>query len=130
MLRSRDISKKNSFILFSLFILFFLGGCATAGKMGNGSEEQILRSRISFLENKIADLTNILQKEKEKKQEYYSFVIEIQTALRNAGFNPGLIDGKMGARTRMVLKEFQKANSLPESGQVDKQTWTLLRKYL
>lgn len=157
MLRSRGIFKRDSFILFSLFILFFLGGCATAGKTGDDYEKQILRSRISFLENKIADLTNILEKEKEKKQDsqemlgqqeqrirqkrvsispkagdkaYYSFVIKIQTALRNAGFNPGLIDGKMGARTRVVLKEFQKANSLPASGQVDKQTWTLLRKYL
>ena len=149
--------RKNNIIMFSLFILFFLGGCTTAGKRGDDYEKQILRKRISFLENKIADLTNILEKEKEKKQDlqemlgqqeqgirqkrvnispeagtkdYYYFVIKIQTALRNAGFNPGLIDGNMGTRTHVVLKEFQKANSLPVSGRVDKQTWTLLRKYL
>ena len=165
MLRKRNILKKNLYMLFSLFILFFLSGCVTAGKKQNDYENQILRNRISFLETKIADLTSLLKKEKEEKEDlqetlskqrqrienltrdleggkrervfpeskskaYYSFVIRIQTALKNAGFNPGLIDGKMGMLTRAALRDFQKANGLPENGQVDKQTWALLRKYL
>jgi peptidoglycan hydrolase-like protein with peptidoglycan-binding domain len=65
-----------------------------------------------------------------KRKTYYYFVIRIQTALKKAGFSPGLIDGSMGSRTRAAIKNFQKANGLPADGCVDKQTWTLLRKHL
>jgi murein L,D-transpeptidase YcbB/YkuD len=61
---------------------------------------------------------------------YYSFVIKIQVALKNAGFNPGSIDGRMGRQTTAALRRFQKANDLPADGRIDKQTWELLRNYL
>jgi len=99
---------------------------------------QDLLKTVGEQAERLKDLTKRLQEKKKqevvfpksKTKAYYSFVIRIQAALKNAGFDPGLIDGKMGNRTRAALKGFQKANGLTENGQVDKQTWILLRKYL
>jgi peptidoglycan hydrolase-like protein with peptidoglycan-binding domain len=38
---------------------------------------------------------------------------QIQSALRNAGYDPGPIDNVLGARTRAALTKYQKDNSLP-----------------
>ncbi|MCM8792068.1 MAG: peptidoglycan-binding protein, partial [Candidatus Omnitrophica bacterium] len=54
----------------------------------------------------------------------------IQIALKNAGYNPGEIDGKMGKQTRQAIRAFQKANGLVVDGKVGKRTWSLLREYL
>ncbi|MFA5388159.1 MAG: peptidoglycan-binding domain-containing protein [Candidatus Omnitrophota bacterium] len=55
---------------------------------------------------------------------------EIQTALKNAGFDPGSIDGKIGPRTRQAIKDFQKSKGLVPDGVVGPKTWTSLGKYL
>jgi len=54
---------------------------------------------------------------------------DIQTALKNAGFDPGPVDGKMGPRTRQAIKEFQKAKGLVPDGVVGPKTWGMLSKY-
>ena len=56
--------------------------------------------------------------------------IEIQTALKNAGYFQGSVDGKMGRKTRLAVKEFQKANNLHPDGRVGKNTWEVLKGYL
>lgn len=43
-------------------------------------------------------------------------VRSIQEALRKAGFDPGLIDGIAGARTKAAIQAFQKANGLKVDG--------------
>lgn len=55
---------------------------------------------------------------------------QIQTALYNAGYDPGPIDGKLGNKTRLAVKEFQKDNGLKPDGVVGNQTWSKLGKYL
>lgn len=57
-------------------------------------------------------------------------VKQIQTALKNAGFEPGPIDGKLGPRTKRAIKEFQKSKELTPDGVVGYKTWGELRKYL
>lgn len=57
-------------------------------------------------------------------------VRQIQTALYNAGYDPGPIDGKMGKKTKLAIKEFQKDNGLKPDGIVGNQTWSKLGKYL
>ena len=54
---------------------------------------------------------------------------DIQTALKNAGFYNGKIDGSKGRSTKKAIKEFQKANGLRADGVVGKKTWELLGKY-
>jgi len=55
---------------------------------------------------------------------------EIQTALTNSGFEPGVIDGKMGPKTKKAIREFQRANSLTADGTVGPKTWEKLKVYL
>ncbi|MFA4888898.1 MAG: peptidoglycan-binding domain-containing protein [Candidatus Omnitrophota bacterium] len=55
---------------------------------------------------------------------------QIQACLKKAGFYKGEIDGKMGTRTRLAIKEFQKAKKLNPDGVVGSKTWEALSQYL
>lgn len=48
-------------------------------------------------------------------------VRKLQSALMDAGFNPGAIDGSLGGRTFSAVKAYQQANGLP-SGQLTLET--------
>jgi len=52
---------------------------------------------------------------------------DVQLALQEAGFSPGLIDGRTGRRTRSALKAFQSAKGLKPTGEVNAQTWEALQ---
>ena len=56
--------------------------------------------------------------------------IEIQTALKNAGFYAGNIDGKIGPKSKKAIEDFQSANGLKVDGKVGSKTWEALGKYL
>lgn len=64
------------------------------------------------------------------KAEFRPTAKEIQTALKNAGFDPGSMDGKIGPRTRQAIKDFQKSKGLVPDGVVGPKTWASLSKYL
>ena len=55
---------------------------------------------------------------------------EIQTALKNAGFYTGMIDGKKGPLTKKAIEDFQRANNLEVDGKVGPKTWAILSKCL
>jgi len=50
----------------------------------------------------------------------------VQQKLKDAGYDPGNIDGKMGPRTQAALKQFQQAQNLPATGRLDSQTMAAL----
>lgn len=56
--------------------------------------------------------------------------IQIQKALKNAGFYKGAVDGKLGPQTKKALEAFQRENSLTADGVVGRKTWQDLQKYL
>lgn len=56
-------------------------------------------------------------------------VVDIQTALQNAGFSPGPIDGDFGIKTDQAVRYFQIDHHLQVDGIVGKDTWALLRNY-
>ena len=56
--------------------------------------------------------------------------LEIQTALKNANFYTGAVDGKIGPMTRKAIEAFQKANNLQADGKVGPKTWAALSQYL
>jgi len=123
-----------------------LSGCATFGKKKN-LEVQGLKDQVAALEtqlqNKDQEISSLRSELERIENERQSFAQEkniiepktrpnikqIQTALRNAGYNPGKVDGKMGKQTRDAIKAFQAANNLPADGVVGKKTWEILRKY-
>lgn len=53
-------------------------------------------------------------------------VRELQTLLRNNGFDPGPIDGIFGQRTQSAVIAFQRSRGLVPDGIVGVQTWTAL----
>jgi hypothetical protein len=61
---------------------------------------------------------------------YKPTAIEIQTALKNAGYYTGNVDGKIGPKSKKAIAEFQKANGLKTDGKVGSMTWEALSKYL
>ena len=55
---------------------------------------------------------------------------EIQRALKTAGFDPGPLDGQLGAKTKTAVRDFQTANGLEPDGRVGPRTWNKLEPYL
>jgi peptidoglycan hydrolase-like protein with peptidoglycan-binding domain len=55
---------------------------------------------------------------------------QLQKALKLAGVYEGKVDGKVGAKTRAAVVEFQRAHSLKADGIVGQKTWNELKTYL
>jgi len=139
--------KKVSVLLFFAILVISLSGCAT-GRKQKDLEMQGLRNQISVLETQletkdqeIESLKDTLNKagqveeipsKKRVVPEIKSrpSAKQIQMALRNAGYNPGSIDGRMGRQTKDAIKAFQKDNNLVADGKAGKETWNLLKEYL
>ena len=62
------------------------------------------------------DFESIKQKRSQNEME------TIQRKLKQEGFNPGTIDGRMGLNTMKALGKFQKKNGLPVTMQLDERT--------
>lgn len=138
-------------LILSVIFIVSLNGCATAPKpkdleiQGLRNQIQVLEAQLQSKDEEINSLRETLAKATEEKE---AKVIQaskkkvigevksrpttrhIQIALKNAGFEPGPIDGRMGRQTRDTIKAFQKANNLVVDGKVGKQTWALLKGYL
>lgn len=140
----------NIFVLFVLLISS--SGCASACKQKEmellGLKNQISAQEV-LLERKdqeIESLREALNKTTEEKAAQGSLELggkkvtgslnmhpsikQIQTALRNAGFDPGPVDGKMGKKTRQAVRSFQKAHGLKVDAKVGPKTWSALQEYL
>jgi len=59
-----------------------------------------------------------------------STVMDVQFALRNAGFDPGVIDGKLGEKSREQIAKFQTAKGLTVTRIINLETWSKLKEYL
>jgi peptidoglycan hydrolase-like protein with peptidoglycan-binding domain len=141
-----------------LLILLILAGfalpltsCATA-KKPKDLEMQGLRNQITVLETQLQakddeinslkeSLSKASQEETKANANLKSKKVvgevksrpnakQIQIALKNAGYDPGTIDGKMGRQTKEAIRAFQRANNLHADGKVGKNTWKLLGQYL
>jgi len=132
--------------LAAVVFVFSLSGCATMRK-NNDLEIQGLRNKTLALEAQLKEKDDELNslkeaaplkssedvnlntgKDSETKQQ--ANPKQIQTALKNAGYYQGTVDGKMGKKTRKAVRAFQKANNLPADGRVGKNTWEVLKDYL
>ena len=146
---------RRAIIFLILFVfLITLTGCATGGKQKD-LELQGLKNQISVLEaqiqskdeeiNSLREASTKAPAPAEEKTEAtkktgkkrligevksHPNVKQIQIALKNAGYNLGSLDGRMGKQTKEGIKAFQKANNLREDGKVGRKTWDLLKEYL
>lgn len=88
---------------------------------------------IGPVHNFINNLIQVNKAESEKQfiglvSRHNSRVEEIQQILKDADFDPGSVDGMMGAQTRGAIKEFQKANQIRPTGKIDSATWSALNR--
>ena len=121
----------------SLISGFILSGCATSGNIGAPDPEIArLQNKIDVLESELRQEqgNNLMLKEKIAELDKKPFKLptgkDIQTALKNAGFYKGDIDGQIGSKTKQAIKKFQGANGLNPDGAVGSRTWEKLEKYL
>jgi len=125
---------KKIFILLFLFILF---GCQR--KTPELSKQEPISPEVASLIN-TTNITIIDSNLTSNKEEPPVFLPpagpykptnkQIQTALKNAGFYNGSIDGVIGPKTLKAIKEFQEKNNLKVDGKVGPKTWALLSRYL
>jgi len=127
----------NIKIITLVIFILLLSGCVATQEIKE-AEIQRLQERISYLERQLKqkEEENIVLRKEFKRKEEERIVLkmpnakEIQTALKNAGFYDGEIDGVIGEKTKEAIKEFQKANGLDVDGVVGSRTWEKLRGYL
>lgn len=55
--------------------------------------------------------------------------VAIQKALKKAGYYQGVLDGKVGSKTKQALRNFQKDNGLTPDGVCGRQTWARLQSF-
>ena len=138
--------RKTVIISLLAIFVFSLSGCATVKRkdleiQGLKNNITVLNQQIQAKDEEINTLKDALSKAEAEKQALTTRkkigevksrpnIKQIQAALRNAGFDPGRVDGKMGKATHDAIKAFQKANNLIADGKVGKQTWLLLKEYL
>ena len=123
-----------------LAVVALLSGCTMVSseemvniqnKVGNlTSKIALLEERQASLEESLLKLTTPI-KEQKVDMSSMSFTNEdIQTALKNAGFYSGPVDGSMGPGTDKAIKAFQRSNGLKADGIAGAKTKSLLAKYL
>ncbi len=56
--------------------------------------------------------------------------VDVQKALKGAGYYSGEMDGKIGPDAREAIRNFQRDNGLTPDGVCGKQTWTKLKTHL
>ncbi|MDR2523379.1 MAG: peptidoglycan-binding protein [Synergistaceae bacterium] len=84
---------------------------ASAGSVNNGSTED---AKTEDAKGDKPDLSR-------------ADVKEIQRLLKDLGCNPGSIDGKVGAKTELAVKAFQKSENTEQDGKIDRNLLDLLR---
>lgn len=136
------MTRKLFFFFLAVVFMVSLNGCVATIKKSDESlqnaenKASCLESQLQSKEEEINNLRSALASTEETGNIIRKCAKlgrpntrQIQTALQNAGFNPGSIDGKMGKQTREAIKFFQSANNLVADGKVGSKTWAVLQKY-
>jgi len=133
----------KKFIFFLVIGLLFCG-CATVERDEHiasleqelfrlQQENAVLKKDLTSTERELAEVEEELEDLKTRPAKVDVKLPsgrQIQTALRNAGFYRGRIDGVIGEGTKRAIKEFQKSEGLNPDGVVGSRTWEKLKSYL
>ena len=137
--------KRFLFIAVAVVFVFSVFGCAKKEQAMEGTQEGMTMEALSTVENaaptapqaQAPAATTQVQPQAASTQlalpptgPYQPTAQEIQTALKNAGFYAGEIDGKIGPKSKQAIEDFQKANGLKVDGKVGPKTWAALSKFL
>lgn len=134
--------KKLVYLIVPILVLS-LAGCAST--KSTKPKKKDIKGRVAALETRVDELEQkqmgsvmieeqVSITESAKSQSVSSGVTmskkDIQTALKNAGYYTGNIDGVMGPKTKQAVMDFQSAKGLKVDGVVGPQTSKALQKYL
>lgn len=135
--------KRWALVIFVLIILGYLMGCAKKQEAFENMPEPLPIEDIVALSDakttpeagvsvtqSAAPITETRLEPLPPPIAYKPTSKQIQTALRNANFYTGLIDGKIGPMTKKAIEDFQRANGLKVDGVVGLKTWSKLSAYL
>src|SRR5262245_21434424 len=114
------MSFKNRFVILSSgFLIFAAVSTAPAAQAPQEKNNQQTQQ----------DRTNNANRKQWSKQNTTSKtqVRQVQTALKNRGFDAGPIDGVMGAKTMTAIRNFQSSQGMTASGMMDGPTLTALQ---
>ena len=92
-------------------------------RVANRVSNQAMNRKVSY--RKTVHLKKNVSREQSRAETRRGIVFGIQKALKAKGFDPGAMDGKMGAGTAAALKAFQSAHGLPV-GKLSKETFRAL----
>jgi len=140
--------KKNAFIILALVLTVYLVGCGKKEVAMEETQDPMSMESLSTVTTETkavpdaktqatqpapaveATTAQVKLEPLPPSGPYKPTIQEIQTALKNAGFYNGAIDGKSGPMTKKAIEEFQKANGLKADGKVGTKTWTILGSQL
>ena len=103
--------------------LIAAGAYAGGNKAGQAQQENIPYSAGQSSSERTAEAQSSQSSPGSQDSET---VKKVQSALAAQGYDPGPVDGKIGARTQQALKQAQKDKGLSETGQIDAQTLAAL----
>jgi murein L,D-transpeptidase YcbB/YkuD len=137
-------------VLLVLPFLLTVTGCAS--KKETKKEISALQAQVAALTDEVVRLDQNLQEARGGKAEagapspvaygggngpiyrtpsgFELPAMDIQRALKNAGYYNGTVDGKIGAKTEQAIKAFQKDNGLEADGICGRNTWAKLKAHL
>jgi len=141
--------KKWGFIVLVFAVSIYLFGCGKKQQSLEEMQEPMSIEALSSVGTDSSQATAEVRAPEAKAQEmattstsepkletmppsgpYKPTTLEIQTALKNAGFYTGNVDGKKGPKTKKAIEDFQKAKGLAADGKVGPKTWIILGAYL
>ena len=135
--------RKSLFIILVAALTIYLSGCGKKQETLEEMQQPMSMEELSRLKTQTTSVpepkTQVTQTAPVTETQleslpptgpYKPSSIEIQTALKNAGYYTGLIDGKIGPQAKKAIEEFQKANGLQADGKVGPKTWSVLSKHL
>ncbi|MBU9889528.1 MAG: peptidoglycan-binding protein [Candidatus Omnitrophica bacterium] len=97
-----------------------------AKKSALSSELSVTESRIDALQEEEGVIRGIYR----TPSGFELPSVNIQKALKKAGYYNGALDGKVGPMTRDAIRAFQSDNGLTADGVCGRQTWSKLKSYL
>jgi len=131
-----------------LWVVFLIAGLCVTGCSMNSDEKvgalekrvdaitgrmDAVEGRIDAVEQKQVQIEETARQKIEPPAKVTDIVMsemDIQTALKNAGFYDGPIDGKIGPNTIKAITDFQAANGLEADGIIGAKTKSMLGKHL
>lgn len=113
----------------TVFICFFLIGCGE--KKSEMPIGEIMANTAVAPAPAVEEAAPAVEAVTEVPAVYVAPTIEeIQTALKNAGYYSGAVDGKLGPKSKKAIEAFQNENGLKADGKVGPKTWDKLKAHL